>query len=135
MNLGECDKSLQAIQKDPRIYSGGNLLRKLNIDEFPQFINVLMGEMSVVGPRPHLESHERQFEDTYRKYGLRRLAKPAMTGLAQVTGLRGEVKKSEDILKRAQVDIKYIDTWSIFLDVKIIFLTFIQCIVPNKNAC
>ena len=134
MNLGEYDESLQATQKDPRIYPGGNLLRKLNVDEFPQFINVLRGEMSVVGPRPHLENHERQFEDTYRKYGLRRLAKPGITGLAQVTGLRGEVKKSEDILKRAQVDIKYIDTWSIFLDVKIIFLTFIQCIVPNKNA-
>ena len=134
MHVADFDENKQATKNDSRIYSGGNFLRKFNIDEFPQFINTLRGNMSVVGPRPHLKDHERLFEDTYRYYGLRRISKPGITGLSQIKGLRGEITENNDIRNRAVIDVSYIENWSVFLDIKIILITFFQCIFPNKNA-
>ena len=129
--FNECE---QAKANDPRIYKGGAFLRKFNIDEIPQFLNVLLGHMSVVGPRPHLEKHEREFENLYMKYGKRRLVKPGITGLAQIKGYRGEIKTNNDIRYRAKFDIFYVINWSLLLDLKIITKTIIQCIIPNRNA-
>jgi lipopolysaccharide/colanic/teichoic acid biosynthesis glycosyltransferase len=124
----------QATSSDPRIFKGGKLLRKLSIDEFPQFINVLQGHMSVVGPRPHLEIHERQFEKFYERYGMRRFVKPGVTGLAQVRGYRGEVKTSKDIRGRGRYDLIYVRNWSMSLDLKIVLHTGLQVIRPHNNA-
>ena len=134
MNASGFNECEQAKANDPRIYKGGAFLRKFNIDEIPQFLNVLLGDMSVVGPRPHLEKHEREFENLYIKYGKRRLVKPGITGLAQTKGYRGEIKTRNDIRYRAKFDIFYIVNWSLFLDIKIISKTVVQCIIPHTNA-
>ena len=134
MHSSGFNESKQAVASDPRIYKGGKLLRKFNIDEIPQFINVLLGHMSVVGPRPHLEKHEREFENIYIKYGIRRLVKPGITGLAQTKGYRGEIKTRNDVRYRAKFDIFYVSNWNLFLDIKIILKTAAQCIFPHRNA-
>lgn len=124
----------QASSEDPRIYKGGKLLRKLSVDEFPQFLNVLKGEMSVVGPRPHLEIHERRFEAFYERYGMRRFVKPGVTGLAQVRGYRGEVRTPKDVRGRGRYDLIYVRNWTLSLDFQIVVLTAIQVIRPHRNA-
>ena len=134
MHVNNDNEGRQACKSDPRIFKGGGLLRKLSIDEFPQFLNVLRGEMSVVGPRPHLESHEREFEKFYERYGMRRMVKPGVTGLAQVRGYRGEIMKPGDIRGRARYDIIYLGCWCVSLDFRIIFQTALQVIRPHRNA-
>ncbi|MEM9479527.1 MAG: sugar transferase [Verrucomicrobiota bacterium] len=134
MHVHNDDECRQATKSDERIFRGGGLLRKLSLDEFPQFINVLQGHMSVVGPRPHLEQHERVFENSYRKYGLRRLSKPGVTGLAQVRGYRGEIRNPTDIRGRARYDLIYSQRWSLSLDFWIIFRTALQVVAPHRNA-
>jgi len=129
----ECE-GLQASDADPRIFKFGKLLRKLSVDEFPQFLNVLRGEMSVVGPRPHLEIHERRFEAFYERYGMRRFVKPGVTGLAQIRGYRGEIKTSRDIRGRGRYDLIYVRNWSMGLDIKIVIQTAVQVIRPHSNA-
>jgi lipopolysaccharide/colanic/teichoic acid biosynthesis glycosyltransferase len=124
----------QASSADPRIFRGGGRLRKLSIDEFPQFLNVLRGDMSVVGPRPHLEIHERRFEQFYERYGMRRFVKPGVTGLAQIRGYRGEVKNPKDIRGRGRYDLIYVRNWSLALDFKIVLLTAMQVVRPHDNA-
>ena len=110
----------QATKDDPRKTKFGEFLRRTNIDELPQIINVIKGEMSIVGPRPHMIAHTNKFYQEYDKYMVRHLVKPGITGLAQVNGWRGD----SDIGTRVKYDIKYIENWSIWLDLKIIFLTF-----------
>ena len=123
-----------ATKNDMRITRLGRILRKTSIDELPQFFNVLKGDMSVVGPRPHMVVHTEEFENTVDKYLVRHFLKPGITGLAQVQGYRGEIMDKSDIVNRFRYDIFYMEKWSIRLDVKIIFLTVINAVRGEKKA-
>lgn len=129
----EADK-LQAVKNDPRKTRVGDFLRRTNLDEFPQFINVLKGEMSVVGPRPHMLKHTEQYSAIIDKYMVRHLVKPGVTGWAQVTGYRGETKTLEQMEGRVKRDVWYIENWSFFLDLKIIVVTLLNMTKGEKNA-
>jgi len=127
-------KFQQAQKHDPRITPIGRFLRKSNLDEFPQFINVLLGNMSVVGPRPHAVSHNLESKEVIDNYEVRHLVKPGITGWAQVNGLRGETTDINLMRSRVEFDIWYIENWSLLLDLKIIFLTFWYTLSGDKNA-
>lgn len=127
-------KYQQAKKNDPRITRLGAILRKTSLDEFPQFINVFHGDMSVVGPRPHPTPLNMESKETIDGYLARHLVKPGITGWAQVNGYRGETSDSSLMEARVNYDIWYIENWSLLLDVKIIFLTFWKTIVGDKNA-
>ena len=129
----DADK-LQAVKDDPRKTRVGDFLRRTNLDEFPQFINVLRGEMSVVGPRPHMLKHTEQYSALIDKYMVRHLVKPGVTGWAQVTGYRGETKTLEQMEGRVKRDVWYIENWSFFLDLKIIVVTVLNMSKGEKNA-
>lgn len=118
----DADKK-QAVENDARITRLGAFLRKSNIDELPQFINVFLGQMSIVGPRPHMLEHTEQYRQVVQAYMLRHLVKPGITGLAQVNGYRGEVKQLEDIRRRVEMDLDYIRDWSFLLDLHIVIQT------------
>ncbi len=124
----------QATKNDDRITSLGKFLRRSNLDEFPQFINVLMGSMSVIGPRPHMLKHTDTYSRLTSHYMIRHFSKPGISGWAQVNGLRGEVKNIDDIKKRVEFDVWYIENWSFWLDIRIILLTIINTFRGNKNA-
>lgn len=126
--------SLQAAKDDPRKTKIGDFLRKSNLDEFPQFINVLFGDMSVVGPRPHMIKHTELYSFLIDKYMVRHLVKPGVTGWAQVTGYRGETKTLEQMEGRVKRDVWYLENWSFFLDLKIIVLTLVNMFRGEKNA-
>lgn len=126
--------SLQAAKNDPRKTRVGDFLRRTNLDEFPQFLNVLRGEMSVVGPRPHMLKHTEQYSALIDKYMVRHLVKPGVTGWAQVTGYRGETKTLEQMEGRVKRDVWYIENWSFFLDLKIIVVTVLNMFKGEKNA-
>jgi Undecaprenyl-phosphate glucose phosphotransferase len=113
----------QAQRNDARITRVGAFLRRTNIDELPQLINVLLGQMSLVGPRPHALAHNNEFSEKIRLYAKRHNVKPGITGLSQVNGFRGETDSLDKMLKRVDYDILYIDSWSLLLDIKIMFLT------------
>ncbi|MFM8719247.1 MAG: sugar transferase [Chthoniobacterales bacterium] len=134
MRVDNDDEARQASSGDDRIYRGGGWLRRLSIDEFPQFINVLRGDMSVVGPRPHMIQHEREFEKFHELYGSRRYVKPGVTGLAQVEGYRGEVKGSKDVRGRARYDLFYVKHWCLGLDVRLAIQTVLHLIRPPAKA-
>jgi putative colanic acid biosynthesis UDP-glucose lipid carrier transferase len=134
MHVHHGDEAKQASQQDDRIYPAGRWFRKLSIDELPQFINVLLGDMSVVGPRPHLQKHEDLWIRAMRKYVIRRFVRPGITGYAQVNGYRGEVRSDADVHNRVEKDIFYLENWSFSLDVAIILKTIRHCIVPPKSA-
>lgn len=125
---------LQAVKDDPRKTKIGNFLRRTNLDEFPQFINVLLGNMSVVGPRPHMLKHTEQYSALIDKYMVRHLVKPGVTGWAQVTGYRGETKTLEQMEGRVKRDVWYIENWTFFLDLKIIVVTVLNMFKGEKNA-
>lgn len=125
---------LQAAKDDPRKTKIGDFLRKTNLDEFPQFFNVLKGDMSVVGPRPHMLKHTAQYSALIDKYMVRHLVKPGITGWAQVTGYRGETRTLEQMEGRVKRDVWYIENWSFFLDLKIIVVTLLNMIRGEKNA-
>ncbi|MBN2545228.1 MAG: undecaprenyl-phosphate glucose phosphotransferase [Spirochaetes bacterium] len=110
----------QATINDPRKTVIGTILRKTNLDELPQLINILKGEMSLIGPRPHMIAHTEEFKKKYKKYMIRHWVKPGLTGWAQVNGWRGD----SDIQMRVKYDIDYIENWSLWFDLKIVFLTF-----------
>lgn len=129
----DADKA-QATKDDPRKFAFGNFMRKTNIDEFPQFFNVLKGDMSIVGPRPHMLHHTEVYGSLIDKYMVRHFSKPGITGWAQVTGFRGETKELWQMEERIRRDIWYIENWSFWLDIKIIFLTAKSIIFPDKNA-
>ena len=125
---------VQATKDDPRKTKWGNIMRKTNIDELPQFINVLKGEMSVVGPRPHMLKHTEEYSKVINKYMVRHFVKPGITGWSQVTGFRGETKELKDMEGRIQGDIWYIEHWSFWLDLYIIYKTIANVIRGDKNA-
>lgn len=126
--------TLQAVKDDPRKTRIGNFLRKSNLDEFPQFVNVFLGDMSVVGPRPHMLKHTEQYSALIDKYMVRHLVKPGVTGWAQVTGYRGETKTLEQMEGRVKRDVWYIENWTFFLDLKIIIVTVLNMFKGEKNA-
>lgn len=113
----------QARRGDPRVTRVGRVLRKLSLDELPQLINVLHGEMSLVGPRPHALSHDAAWAERVPGYANRFQAKPGLTGLAQVRGLRGEIHDEESLRRRIAADLEYIETWSLAGDLKLLALT------------
>lgn len=124
----------QATKDDPRITRVGRFLRKTNLDEIPQFLNVLIGDMSVVGPRPHIGSQLEQYGEAIRKYKVRHFVTPGITGYAQVNGYRGETKEVGLMEKRVEYDVIYMENWSLSLDIKIIFLTVWNMIKGEKSA-
>ena len=123
-----------AIKEDPRVTNFGKFIRKTSIDELPQFYNVLLGDMSVVGPRPHLWRQNAEYGKTVNKYMVRYFVKPGITGLAQVNGYRGEIKTEIDIINRIRYDVFYIENWSLILDLKIIVKTILNIIRGEENA-
>jgi len=129
------DADLQQVSKnDNRITRVGRFLRKTSMDELPQFINVLKGDMSVVGPRPHMVSHTHMYAERIDKFMVRHFIKPGITGLAQVSGYRGEIETDVDIVNRVKFDIFYVENWSLFLDIKIVFITIYKSIVGDDKA-
>ncbi|MEG3656121.1 exopolysaccharide biosynthesis polyprenyl glycosylphosphotransferase [Arenibacter palladensis] len=126
--------SLMAVKNDMRTTKVGKFIRRTSIDELPQFYNVLFGNMSVVGPRPHMVKHTNEFANKVDKYMLRHFVKPGITGLAQVRGYRGEIETDIDILNRTKFDIFYIENWSLFMDLKIIVQTVMNAISGEKKA-
>ena len=134
MHVNSEADSLQATKDDPRKFPFGNFIRKTNIDEFPQFFNVLKGDMSIVGPRPHMLAHTEQYGNIIDKYMVRHFSRPGITGYAQVNGCRGETKELWQMEERIQKDVWYIENWTFWLDIKIIFKTAITLFVPDKQA-
>lgn len=124
----------QATRDDQRVTRVGKFIRKTSIDELPQFFNVLFGDMSVVGPRPHMVSHTNMYAKRIDKFMVRHFVKPGITGLAQISGFRGEVETDKDIIGRVKYDIFYIENWSLFLDLKIIFKTFMNSVKGDDKA-
>ncbi len=127
------DEVRQAQKNDSRVTFVGKFLRKTSLDELPQLFNVLKGEMSVVGPRPHALAHNHQYSSLISKYANRHKVKPGITGWAQVNGFRGPTENIEDMRKRAEFDLQYIDNWSIWLDLKILLVTPVYGFI-GKNA-
>lgn len=124
----------QATKGDQRITKVGAILRKTSLDELPQFFNVLFGDMSVVGPRPHMVSHTNNYAKRIDKFMVRHFVKPGITGLAQISGFRGEIETDQDIIGRVKFDIFYIENWSIILDLKIIVRTFLNAVKGEEKA-
>ncbi len=124
----------QATRDDQRVTKVGKFIRKTSIDELPQFFNVLFGDMSVVGPRPHMVSHTNMYAKKIDKFMVRHFVKPGITGLAQTSGFRGEVETDKDIIGRVKYDIFYIENWSLLLDLKIIVQTFMNAVKGDDKA-
>ncbi|HCC6286459.1 TPA: undecaprenyl-phosphate glucose phosphotransferase, partial [Klebsiella pneumoniae] len=133
MTVMENDNVIQATKNDVRITKIGKFLRSTSLDELPQFFNVFLGQMSVVGPRPHAVAHNEQYRTLIQGYMLRHKVKPGITGLAQINGWRGETDTLDKMEKRIEYDLLYIRGWSIWLDLKIIFLTVLKGFI-NKSA-
>ncbi|HET9857529.1 MAG TPA: exopolysaccharide biosynthesis polyprenyl glycosylphosphotransferase [Chthoniobacterales bacterium] len=131
-NNGELSR--QASEVDERVYPIGKWFRKLSVDEVPQFWNVLRGDMSIVGPRPHLIEHNQQFSKFLANYHVRTFVKPGITGLAQVRGFRGEARNNADIENRVACDIEYLENWNLSLECAIILRTFAQLVRPPRSA-
>jgi len=134
MYADRCDSSSQVTSNDARIFPAGRWLRKFSLDEFPQFFNVLSGQMSIIGPRPHMPAHDEIFEETMSAYRIRHFVKPGLSGLAQIRGYRGEAMTKDHIVKRVLCDIEYIETWSLPLDIRVVWRTFIEMLRPPKSA-
>ena len=134
MHLNDEAHTKQAISGDSRITGIGRLLRKSNLDELPQFFNVLIGNMSVVGPRPHMLKHTEEYSQMVEKFMLRHFIKPGITGLSQAVGLRGETQNSAMMKRRVKTDLFYIENWSFLLDIRIILITILNVFRGNKNA-
>lgn len=133
MNLNEHADIRQATFDDERITWVGKFLRRSNLDEFPQFFNVLLGHMSVVGPRPHMLKHTDQYSKLIKFYKIRHFVKPGITGWAQINGYRGETNELWQMEKRVECDLHYIRNWNIWLDVRIIWNTIFQINAYEKR--
>lgn len=129
----EADQA-QAVKGDARVTRIGRFLRSSSIDELPQFFNVLMGDMSVVGPRPHMLKHTKDYSSLVDHYMVRHFLTPGITGWAQVNGLRGEIREKASLCKRIEADLWYLENWSLFLDLKIVLLTIWRSMRRNENA-
>ena len=124
----------QATENDHRTTKIGRWLRRTSLDELPQFFNVLKGEMSIVGPRPHMLVHTEKYAQMIDSFMVRHSIKPGITGLAQVRGYRGEIKSEKDLKQRVFFDVVYLENWNVFLDMKIMFQTLIKILFGDKNA-
>jgi len=134
MHSNNLSDTVQATKDDERVTKVGAFLRKTSLDEFPQFLNVFMGDMSIVGPRPHMLHHTEQYSEQVHNYMVRLYLKPGLTGWAQVNGYRGEIKNIELLKSRVDHDIWYMENWSILFDIKIMFLTFMNILKGEENA-
>lgn len=134
MYVNNSDESTQATKNDCRVTRIGAFLRKTSLDELPQFFNVLLGQMSVVGPRPHMLKHTEEYSKVVEKFMARHFVKPGITGLAQAKGFRGETNTVDLMEKRVKLDRFYIKKWSLILDFKIIFLTIFSLLKGDENA-
>ena len=134
MSQNKNSDTMQASRGDVRITGIGKFLRKTSLDEFPQFFNVLIGDMSVVGPRPHMLSHTDEYSLLIKKYMVRQLVKPGITGPAQVRGYRGETKELQDMEGRVRLDVWYIENWSLALDINLIFQTIWNLFKGDEKA-
>jgi exopolysaccharide biosynthesis polyprenyl glycosylphosphotransferase len=128
------DDAKQAQKNDSRFTKIGAFMRRTNLDELPQFFNVLIGEMSVVGPRPHMTIHNDKYQKIIEKYLVRNFVKPGITGWAQVNGFRGETKEDGLMEKRVLKDIEYLGSWTLMFDVRIVFLTIYLTFKGDKFA-
>jgi putative colanic acid biosynthesis UDP-glucose lipid carrier transferase len=124
----------QVTKNDIRITTFGKFLRKTSIDEIPQFINVFKGQMSVVGPRPHMLNHTDEYKNMVKKFMIRHSIKPGITGYSQVRGLRGEIKRIRDLKNRIKYDLYYVENWTFNLDMKIILLTILKLLKGDTSA-
>ena len=134
MHVNNDADRLQATKDDPRKFPFGDFMRKTNIDELPQFWNVLIGNMSIVGPRPHMLAHTEQFDKLIDRYMVRHFVKPGITGWAQVTGFRGETRELWQMEGRVERDIWYIQHWSVWLDLRIIWMTVKSIFKKDEKA-
>jgi putative colanic acid biosynthesis UDP-glucose lipid carrier transferase len=125
---------IEASRNDPRVTRIGKFIRKTSIDELPQFFNVLVGDMSVVGPRPHLWAQNKTYGRKIKKYMIRHHVKPGVTGLAQVKGYRGEIETEDDMVNRIKFDVFYIENWSMWMDIKIIIQTIVNIFKGEEKA-
>lgn len=121
----------QATKNDPRVTKFGAFIRRTSLDELPQFVNVLQGSMSIVGPRPHAVAHNEEYRVLVDNYMIRHKIKPGITGWAQINGYRGETETVDKMEKRIQYDIQYMQNWSLWLDIKIIFMTVFKGFVSE----
>ena len=131
---GDFTNTLQATQNDPRLTFVGRLLRRTSLDELPQFWNVLKGDMSVVGPRPHMLKHTEDYRNIIAQYMVRHFVKPGVTGWAQVNGYRGATKDHDAMQRRIEHDLYYIENWSFLLDLSIVSRTIVHLVRGDKNA-
>jgi lipopolysaccharide/colanic/teichoic acid biosynthesis glycosyltransferase len=127
-------ESKQARRGDDRVYPFGRFLRRTSLDEFPQFLNALKGDMSIVGPRPHMVAHDQEFSHQLKGYRTRFFVKPGITGLAQCHGCRGEITDPVLLTRRVEHDLTYVTQWSIWLDLQITLRTVWQVLFPPKTA-
>jgi len=134
MKINKQANILQATKNDLRVTKLGKVLRKSSLDELPQFFNVLIGDMSVVGPRPHMIKENEKYKTSIDKFMVRHYVRPGITGLAQIKGFRGEIETDEDIINRIKQDIFYIENWSFILDIKIILVTIFNIFRGEKKA-
>ena len=134
MKVNSLSDKIHATKNDKRVTRFGAFIRKTSIDELPQFFNVLKGDMSIVGPRPHMKSLSKEYQKDIDNYMERHAVKPGITGLAQISGYRGEVKKKSDIKNRVRMDIFYIENWSFFLDIRIIIQTILNIFKGEEKA-
>ncbi len=134
MRVNKESNEKQATKNDSRVTKLGSFLRKSNLDEMPQFFNVFMGDMSIVGPRPHMLKHTDDYSKLLNKYMVRHFLKPGITGWAQIHGYRGEIKHMQDISNRVEYDLWYLENWSLWLDTRIILMTAFNMVKGEKNA-
>ncbi|WP_034060357.1 exopolysaccharide biosynthesis polyprenyl glycosylphosphotransferase [Lacinutrix jangbogonensis] len=134
MTINENANLKQATKNDMRVTKVGRFIRKTSIDELPQFFNVFLGDMSVAGPRPHMISHSNMYAKSVDKFMVRQLVKPGITGLAQVSGFRGEIETKKDIINRVRFDIFYVENWSLLMDIKIVIQTFLNALRGEEKA-
>jgi putative colanic acid biosysnthesis UDP-glucose lipid carrier transferase len=134
MQVNEKANLQQATKDDKRITKIGKFLRRTSLDEFPQFINVLKGQMSIVGPRPHMLKHTEDYSQQIDQYMIRHLMKPGITGWAQVHGYRGETQTLSQMQKRVEHDLWYLENWNLLVDIRIMFMTAFNTLKGDKNA-
>ncbi|MFI5132165.1 MAG: exopolysaccharide biosynthesis polyprenyl glycosylphosphotransferase, partial [Chitinophagales bacterium] len=134
MHLNKNADTQQASPLDNRITKLGRFLRRTSLDELPQFLNVLKGDMSIVGPRPHMLKHTDEYSKLIGQYMVRQFVKPGITGWAQINGFRGETKNVLQMQRRVEHDLWYLENWNLLLDIKIFFMTIINVMRGEKNA-
>ncbi|MDC0145570.1 sugar transferase, partial [bacterium] len=134
MHIDDTNSKILTKIGDVRIFPFGKFMRKTNIDEFPQFLNVLIGNMSVVGPRPHMLSEDKILADKIEKYRMRRWTKPGITGFAAIQGFRGGTESMDLMQKRINLDVRYIEKWSFWLDLKICYLTILETLFLKSKG-